>query len=90
MKMVLFFSLIFSVSASAKVEVWKMGDHFFELKKDEKTGILISKSCDKKGCEAATFIKQVSLKDISPEKLSGGKNPGAVLCHESKREVSFS
>lgn len=90
MKMVLFFSLIFSISAFAKEEVWKMGDHFFELSNDEKIGLLISKNCQKKNCEALKFIKKVSLKNISSDKLSGGKNPGAVLCHDSKiGEVIF-
>lgn len=90
MKFILFLSLIFSSTAFAKVEVWKMGEHFLEFKRDEKSGVLISKNCENKSCEALAFLKKVSLKNLSANKFSGGKNPGAVLCHESKNaEVVF-
>lgn len=73
---------IFPTYLFASTEVWKLGDKFFEFNRDEKNGILISKSCNQK-CEAFKLLKKVSLKNLSPAKLSGGKNPGAVLCHES-------
>ncbi len=79
-----------SLSAFAQTEVWKMGNRFFEFNHDEKSGLLISKNCMEKNCEAKKFLKKVSLKNMSVQKFSGGKNPGAVLCHEDqKAEVIY-
>ncbi|MBC7539314.1 MAG: hypothetical protein H7281_10865, partial [Bacteriovorax sp.] len=71
-------------STFASTEVWKMGGHFFEFSRNDSTGLLISKSCEQKKCEASKILKTISLKKLTAEKFSGGKNPGAVLCHELK------
>lgn len=85
MKFLLFLSLFAASSVQAETEIWKMGDRFFELTRDQKTNALISKNCvSNNNCSASKFIKKVSFKKLQPSLFSGGKNPGAVLCHESK------
>jgi hypothetical protein len=66
----------------AITDIWKMGDHFFEFTKDDAKDLLISKFCDKKNCDALKALAKISFKNIGSDKLSGGKNPGAVLCQE--------
>lgn len=75
--------VMLSTQTHAYEEVWKLGDHFLAMEKNEAKKILISKSCVSKSCEALQALKKVSLKSISSAKFSGGKNPGAVACTES-------
>lgn len=89
MKLLIILVFFYSLSLSASTEIWKLGGEFIEMKRDEKSGLLLSSSCHQK-CEAWKFLKKASLKNLSSEKLSGGKNPGAVLCHDEKSaEVVF-
>lgn len=84
MKSLVLLSFLFvTVQVHAFEEVWKLGDHFLPMEKDEAKGILISKSCLTESCAALKALKKVSLKKIPSEKFSGGKNPGAVACTES-------
>jgi hypothetical protein len=85
------FLLLFPTLVWSSTEVWKMGDHFYEFTRTEESGLLISKQCTiSKKCMASEFLKKTSFKNLSTTKFSGGKNPGAVLCHESKiGEVVF-
>lgn len=91
MKRLLFIILInLSANVLAYEELWKMGKEFVPLLKDEANGILVSKNCEKKKCEALKFIKRISLKKLDAKDLSGGKNPGAVLCHlEDEARIIF-
>lgn len=84
MKSLVLLSFLFSTfNLYAYEEVWKLGDHFLPMEKNEAKGILISKICLTESCEAQKALKKVSLKNIPSEKFSGGKNPGAVACTES-------
>lgn len=88
-KIIILYSVVLT-PVFAETEVWKLGGHNLVFTRDEKNSLLISKSCESKDCIANSFLKKVSYKSLSSEKLSGGKNPGAVLCHESKiGEVVF-
>lgn len=80
----IFLNLLFINTTFGFSEVWKMGDHFLEFERNNATGELISKSCLSKKCEATKVLKKISFKKIDSAKFSGGKNPGAVLCHELK------
>lgn len=77
------FLLLHSLSAFSYEEVWKLGDHFLPMEKNEAKNILISKMCINGKCEAMVALKKVSMKQIPAESFSGGKNPGAVACTES-------
>lgn len=77
--------IAFSIKALAYEEVWKLGDHFLAMEKNEAKNILISKQCTEGKCEAQEVLKKVSLKNIPAEKFAGGKNPGAVICTESAK-----
>jgi hypothetical protein len=89
MKLMIVLLCFYSLQVMAGSEVWKLGDKFFEFNRDEKNSLLISKSCNQK-CDAYKLLKKVSLKSLSSAKLTGGKNPGAVLCHESEgAEILF-
>jgi hypothetical protein len=72
------------MSIMASTEVWKMGEHYFEFERTELPSLLISKNCANKPCEAKNILKIVSLKNITSKDLTGGKNPGAVICHKLK------
>lgn len=79
-----FLTSLFITPIFASTEVWKMGEHFYELERNDSTGLLISKSCEQKKCETTNALKTISFKKLTADKFSGGKNPGAVLCHELK------
>jgi len=79
------FFLLMALPVFSYEEVWKLGDHFFPMEKNESKNLLISKSCLEEKCEAMKALKKVSLKPISSDKFSGGKNPGAVICTESAK-----
>lgn len=83
--LVLLSFLLMSLQIHAYEEVWKLGDHFLPMEKNEAKGILVSKMCMSGSCEALKALKKVSFKKIPAEKFSGGKNPGAVACTESAK-----
>jgi aerobic-type carbon monoxide dehydrogenase small subunit (CoxS/CutS family) len=83
--MKILFILLFFIQSSfviASEEVWKMGDKFIPFLRDDKNKTLVSKDCEDGKCQAVLVLKKVSLKKITADKLAGGKNPGAVVCHE--------
>lgn len=77
--------IAFSIKALAYEEIWKLGEHFLPMEKNESKKILISKNCNSESCEALKVLKTISLKTIPSEKFAGGKNPGAVICTESAK-----
>lgn len=72
------------------VSFWKDGHEIYQMREDAKEQIFISYACypygskfDDKKCDASKAKKIVSFKGIKNDLLSGGKNPGSVLCKES-------
>ena len=83
MRFILVFTFLFltlSNPAHAAVEIWKMGDSFFEYSRDPHSKLLIASHCLKSPCEAKEVLKTVSFKNISSPQLTGGKNPASILC----------
>lgn len=66
----------------ASVEIWKTGKSYFKFQRNDYSGLLISKICEKNNCAAKETLKTISFKNLRSDRLNGGKNPGAVLCHE--------
>jgi hypothetical protein len=84
-KLFLLCFVLFSFSTLAYEEIWKLGDHFIPMEKNEEKDLLISKSCSTRPCDAMNILHKVTMKNIDAEKLIGGKNPGAVLCTEKTK-----
>lgn len=84
MRLLPIFIIFFSAKTFGSMEIWKNGDQFFEFIRFDNSGILTTANCEKKECEALKILKTISFKNLSSEKFWGGKNPGAVLCHEIK------
>jgi putative hemolysin len=63
---------------------------FVETKDHE---LVISDSCRKKSgaykCEAYSAIRRVRLKSLDPTELSGGANPGSLLCKTVRGQVKL-
>ena len=72
------------LKAESEIDIWKLGKQFVEFSKDENAGTMLSSFCEHKECDARKALKNISFKNINTEALKGGKNPGAVLCHQMK------
>lgn len=71
-------------------EIWKSGDHFISLIREDNTHFLYSENCKNKKCAAIIKTKNVSLKrDDKTIHDSSGKNPGSVICKKIFNQVVF-
>ncbi len=82
----IFSAFAFGGGAQVK-ETWRVGNFSFKTEVNRRLGIMVNPACavDRPShpCGAIVFAKRASKKALSKEELSGGKNPGAVLCHRS-------
>lgn len=74
---ILFFFLISTAFASEKL-VLRIHDLHVQFQKVD--GIFVNARCADKKCEAFKKAKAFESKEVSPDLLSGGKNPSSVKC----------
>lgn len=73
---------------AADFEIWRFEKKHFLLIREPKDQYLISKHCiDKKNsCKALETLKENKKYTLKKDVLSGGKNPGAIVCSEILKE----
>lgn len=74
---ILFFLMIATAFASEKL-VLRINDLHVQFQKVD--GIFVNARCADKKCEAYKKAKSSESKEVSPDLLSGGKNPASVKC----------
>lgn len=79
---VLWLFALFSQEVWGTEEIWKRGEAFLPMSNNRSQNWLISLHCERAACQAKSALKNVSFKSLSSSMLVGGKNPGAVLCHQ--------
>lgn len=67
---------------NAQEQIWRAGDQFVSVFEDKKENLLYANSCKKYNCDALKETKKLSWKQLPADSLTGGKNPGAVLCKQ--------
>lgn len=77
MKILLLLILISSAIAADKL-ILRIADLHLQFQKVD--NIFVNGSCVDKKCEAYKKSKAFEKKEVSPELLSGGKNPSSVKC----------
>jgi hypothetical protein len=77
MKLLISLFIISSVFASEKL-ILSVGDLHIQFKNVD--GFYINGSCADKKCEAFKKAQSFDKKEVSPDLLSGGKNPASVKC----------
>lgn len=80
----MFLTLMFIPQVFAVEVMWKLGSTFLSLSRNEEKDWLISTHCEERECDAKTALKIVTKKNVKPGASTGGKNPGAILCHTLK------
>lgn len=73
------------VTHAQEVEYWKVGRTMITTQVMPDTGWVISQPCfteafAEQECLSISYAKKASLKKLTREMRSGGKNPGSVLC----------
>ena len=65
------------------IESWFLGEKEYRFFRDPQNNALLSIDCIDKKCDAKNELAKITFKGLKSEAFAGGKNPGAVLCHQS-------